>query len=296
MLPIISAYSAPSTTNILNGQIINDTDIKGLVESSNGVNARLTQLSNNVKRELTVADTGATLNANQDVQVFANCTGGAISITLPPLSTQYKPIYFQKFSDVSYNGFTVTCAGSDKIQDLTSPAATLTATSFTIKSPDQYFVLTPTSAGWMITDYSLPSVSFEANLTTGGVSATNTESTLYYNNEVSDIGGYYNNATSGSGGRHTPLVKGKYNYFATAYFASGTSSELILILYKNATPVHQTSFTDTGNAIISVHAPNLAMNGTTDYVEVKVRSAITTKTILNLDYVTHFKGSFARYY
>jgi hypothetical protein len=295
MLPIIPSYSSPSTTNIASGLVNASADVRNLVESSSGVNDRLAQLSNNVQRELTVANNGIALDPNQDVNIFANATGGAFGVTLPALSTQYKPILFKKHKDVTYNGFTVTCAGTDKIQDITAPLATFTATSFTIKSPDQSFILTPTSAGWEITAITPPAVRFHASLSTAGVNATNTTSKLYYNNELYDVGGYYNNATSGTGGRYTPLVAGIYDFFASAYFNSGSSAELIILIQRNGVDVHQTSFTDTGNAVISAFGPGLVMNGTTDYVEVFVRAASATRGILNLASVTHFKGKFISY-
>jgi hypothetical protein len=285
MLPIIPAYTAPSTSNIANGLVNNASDVVNLITSSNGVNARLAQLTDNVQRELTIANDGISLNPNEDVNIFANATGGAFGVILPPLAGQYKPILFKKHKDISYNGFTVTCTGTDKIQDINSPLVTFTTTTLTIKSPDQYFILTPSTEGWEVTSISDPRVAFQSYLSTAGVTATNTETSLVFNTEDYDYGGYYNN----SNGRFTPLVKGVYEVNVSVYFETGSSSELIAILYKNTTPIDQDSFTTTGNATVKV-GKKVEMNGTTDYLVVQVRSATATKGILNLGYVTWFQG------
>lgn len=293
MLPLIPAYSAPSTTNIVNGLVINDTDIKGLVESSNGPNDRLTQLSNNVYNEFTFADTGTILTANRDIANFVDCSGGATTITLPARSSQYKPIYFKKHKDTTYNALVIQCAGSDKIETPGTPLATFTATSLSLKSPDQDCLLVPTSAGWEIAHLKNPRVSFSAYLSTGGITV-NAATKLYYNTENWDLGGYYNAGTSGTAARFTPQIAGYYTFLASVYFGAGSSSELIVQLQKNGTSIGQTSFNATGNSVVS-NQQKVYLNGTTDYVETIVASLSVNKTVLNLNSVTYFIGEFSHY-
>lgn len=296
MFNAIPAYTPPSNANIQPNFVNASADVRNITVSSDGINDRLAQLTNNIKRELTNADNGASLNQNQDTGIFCNATSGAFAITLPALSGQYKSILVKKHKDVSYNTVTINAAGSDTIQNINSPLAVFTATNFKLTSPDQYVVFTPTTAGWEITSIKDPVVNFQADLTTGSYSVTDTEAKLYYNNEVYDTGGYYNPATTGVGGRHTPLIAGMYDYNAAAYFASGTASELILQLRKNGSPITQLSSPNvTGNAVIET-SKHVYMNGTTDYVEVWIRSAIATKTILNLSYVTWFQGKWSSFY
>jgi hypothetical protein len=291
MLPIIPDYSAPSVANIVNGLTANATDVANLTTSTNGVNARLDDLTNNVKTEISATDT---LTQNEDVQVFCDASGGAFTVTLPARAGQVKPIYI-KVTDTSYNGITIACAGADVIEEPNNPLATPTATSITLKSPNQDLVLVPTSNAWRLAHIAKPEVAFQAHLTTAGVTIGNTSAKLYCNNEDYDYGGYYNNATSGPGGRFTPLIAERYSFAGSVYFQSGTSSEVIAQIRINGTPITQLSSPGvTGNEVIAT-TKSVYLNGTTDYAELWIRSATATKGILALSYVTWFQGEFVAF-
>lgn len=291
MLQTVPDYSAPSVAGIVNGVLADATDVANLTTSSNGVNARLDDLTNNVKTELSGADT---LTQNEDVQVFCDASGGTFTVTLPARSGQVKPIYI-KVTDTSYNGITIACAGADVIEEPNNPLTTPTATSITLKSPNQDLILVPTSNAWRVAHIARPDVSFQAHLTTAGVTVGNTSAKLYCNNEDYDYGGYYDNAAAGTGGRFTPLIAGRYSFTGSVYFQSGTSSEVIAQIRINGTPISQVSSPGvTGNEVITT-TKSVYLNGSTDYAELWIRSATATKGILNLSYVTWFQGEFVAF-
>lgn len=292
MFPIISQYTPPSTTNIADGLINSASDVVQLVESSGGVNDRLSEVTNNGLRTFTNVDDDEALEQNVDVNVYGDATSGAFNIFLPPLSGQYKPIFLQK-DDATYNGFTFTCDGSDKIEDPTNPLLTPTAPSFTIKTPKQSCVLMPYNGAWRFSMLSNPLATFTATLGTPSVSVGGTEAKLIFNVVPTggNIGGYYDNIT----GAWTPQIAGKADIVASVYFSSGSSAELIVMLKKNGTTIAQSNKTDAGNSTIVVTAPNVEFNGTTDKVEIFIRAIGATRNILNDPIVTRFHGVLTRY-
>jgi hypothetical protein len=128
-------------------------------------------------------------------------------------------------------------------------------------------------------------------------SATATKSTT--NNTVENVGasGYaYTELTDNLGWhsptvnpeRITPTVAGLYRVTSTIYWGAGTTGTRRLQLLKNATPIlesRNTASVSIGNNIVFV----LAMNGTTDYININSfqdnGGALTSSVAITVEYV-----------
>lgn len=90
-----------------------------------------------------------------------------------------------------------------------------------------------------------------------------------YNTEDSDIWGYYDPTTNY---RHTPLIPGLYEYKCAAHTATDTAGRIALMIYKNGTLHEYGSRIYTTSDGVNVGCWEVEMNGSTDYVEIYVRS------------------------
>lgn len=273
--PIIPAYTAPSTTNILNGQVINDSDVKGLVESANGVNARLAQLSNNVRQEYTHTASGTTLAANSDTIVTCNTTGGALSLNLPSLAGQYKPIFFHHVAGTQH--VTINRSGSDFIGTLGSPAAVPVSTNIKLYIAGMSFVLYPTSVGWRIANLVMPHIELTARMSADQALTNSTSNSVFnFDTVITDTLGAFNTSTKA----YTPTVPGKYQIMAKTIWQSGTSSLLLINITKNGTAIRdQFNYTTANSETTVTQRLSESFNGTTDYFDIRGRTQGANRTV-----------------
>ena len=121
---------------------------------------------------------------------------------------------------------------------------------------------------------------FEAYLGSDQTLSSGVTTKVNINTEVYDTNGYYDNVTNY---RFTPLVAG--NYFVYAGIKVQTSTEYIRAvtvgLYKNGSGYKLTEFNTQTHTMITVNLPInavVAMNGSTDYLEVFVTATLTAGT------------------
>ena len=98
--------------------------------------------------------------------------------------------------------------------------------------------------------------------------------------------GWYNTAN----GRFTPQVAGYYQFNAALRVASGTNAEKVIILAKNDTELHSGVSSAGSNVYVSTVSAVIYLNGTTDYVDVRVYSdlALTSTTTSTTSYFQGF--------
>lgn len=266
MLPILPAYTPPDTAPFVNGDIADANDVINLAESTGGVNDTLDLIANNVRRQLTA---GATLNANQDVQVICNATSGAFTVTLPPLSTQYKPIFFAKVDNTN-NWIEIEASGSDKIATFNNTLLpTLNETYLYVGGMS--FILYPddiggTNQGWRVAQLQMPSIVLKARMSANQPLTNSTfNSKLAFDTVVENVGGGMYNTTDR---RYTPKVPGRYGIELQTLWASGTSSLLLVNVLKNGTDIiTQFNYTTANSESTKATYMETDLNGTTDYLE-----------------------------
>ena len=270
MIPILPAYTRPNTAPFVNGDIADANDVINLAESSGGVNDTLELLANNVRRQLT---SGATLNANQDVQVICNATSGAFTVTLPPLATQYKPIFFAKVDNTA-NWIQIEASGSDKIATFNNTLLpTLDETYLYVGGMS--FVLYPddiggTNQGWRVAHLQMPSIDLTVRMNANQSLTNSTLNTTFnFDTVVIDTLGAFNTTTK----RYTPTVPGNYQIMAKCLWASGTSSLLLINIFKNnATIRDQFNYTTANAETTTTQRLSEPFNGTTDFFEITGRT------------------------
>jgi hypothetical protein len=275
MLPTIPAYTAPTTTGIVNGSVADADDVRALVESANGVNARLTQLSNNVLQEYDNTDNGTNIVANTDVIHTCDSSGGAFALNLPALSGQYKPIHFHHIAGL--NHVTINANGADVIEVLGSPAATPVGTDIKLYLRGMSFTLYPTTAGWRIANLVMPKIELTARMSANqALTSSSTNSVFNYDTVVTDTISSYNTSNK----RYTPTVPGDYQIMAKTLWISGTSSLLLINITKNGSTIRDQFNYTTANAETTVtQRLSENFNGTTDYFEILGRSQGANRTI-----------------
>lgn len=281
MATILPSYSPPSTANIQPGLANASADVRNLVEVPNGPNARLAQLSNNIRRELTVANDGVTLNANADVEVVANATGGAFGFTLPPVSTQYKSIFVSKV-DNSVNWVQINANGTDRIANISNPLLLPAETSVSLYVGGMGFELYPydiggTNQGWRIRNLRVPFVGFRA-FKTDSTSITSTFQKVNFTNEDFDS---HNTFVPGSGAtqsRFNPKIPGRYHVYQLLRYATGTGTFFSRLSVNDDTTtggiVTNAALTTTGADSLATQM-DIVLNGTTDFVAVTTGSSTT---------------------
>lgn len=269
MLPILPSYSAPSTANIQPSFVNASEDVRNLVESESGVNDRLQQLSNNIFRTLTTANNGITLNANQDVQVLCNANTDIFEFTLPPSIGQYKPIYFEKIDNTNRH-ITINANGADKIGSLFTNQLTVSEDNIKLYVGGMSFVLYPVSGGWRITQLFMPSIELTARMSANQSLTNSTSNTTFaYNTVVVDTLGAFNTTTK----RYTPTVPGKYQIMAKTLWASGTSSLLLINIFKNNTTIRdQFNYTTANSETTTTNRLSEKFNGVSDFFEITGRT------------------------
>lgn len=282
---IVPAYTAPDTAPIVNGQIADADDVRNLVESSNGVNARLAQLSNNARRVLTVADNGITLNANQDVDIACNATGGAFEFTLPPLATQYKPIQVSKM-DATTSWVKINGNGTDKLNSFSTPTLLPTEDFVYLYVGGHSFTLVPediggTNQGWSIRGLQMPFVGFRA-FKTDDTTITSTFQKVNWTDEVFDTHATFATGTGATQSRFNPKIPGRYHAYTQGRFNAGTGTVFWRLSYNDDTTtagiVSNGVLISDNTDTITPSPIDLVLNGTTDFVAVTTGASVSRST------------------
>ena len=124
--------------------------------------------------------------------------------------------------------------------------------------------------------------------------ANNAWTKAAFNSESFDIGSYYDPSTNY---RYTPLVAGKYFFYAKAYitWASAATEQIDIALYKNGSLETQygryDAQTDGNYGHVGISSL-IDMNGSSDYIEVYVRASTSTDAKL---YINGEHGEFSGY-
>lgn len=124
--------------------------------------------------------------------------------------------------------------------------------------------------------------------------ANNTWTKAAFNSESFDIGSYYDPSTNY---RYTPLVAGKYFFYAKAYitWASAATEQIDIAFYKNGSLETQygryDAQTDGNYGHVGISSL-IDMNGSSDYIEVYVRASTSTDAKL---YINGEHGEFSGY-
>jgi len=279
MLPILPAYQAPDTTAIVNGSVADADPVRGLVESGNGVNSRLVQLSNNAFVSLTNADNNYNIKANEDVQIVTNATSGAFAINLPPLSTQFKPISITGVGS-AFNWVTINCDGSDKIDSLSLAEVTPTNDETYIYTGGHGFTLIPTPAGWRHVNVIPPKGVFVARMSANQALTNSTGNSVFaFDTVVQNTLGTFNTGQR----RLTPKIPGRYQVMAKTLWVSGTSSLLLINITGDfgagAVIRDQFNYTTANSETTTTQRLSLDFDGADDWIEIQGRTQGANRTI-----------------
>ena len=114
---------------------------------------------------------------------------------------------------------------------------------------------------------------FHATLSSNQSLSDNTAATVAFNSETFDTDNAYNNSTY----RFIPQVAGKYFIYSNVYIESGANTNMnrgFTYVYKNSTTAFFNFFDprdNPGRAFTCNASGIIVLNGSTDYVEVKVQ-------------------------
>lgn len=168
-----------------------------------------------------------------------------------------------------------------------------TAANITTAANDCATFVSLGSGNWICTQYqrasglavgSTTSPSFRATTATAQSLTQNTYVKIQYGTETFDTGSYYDNATNY---RFLPLVAGKYQVNARIASNTTKAESLRLAIYKNGSIYSEITVVHTGAGADDDFCLNITdivdMNGSTDYIEIFVRSSDATPSTLVAD-------------
>jgi hypothetical protein len=109
-----------------------------------------------------VVTTDYTVPNNTIGKVFVDCSGGAVTITLPLVANRVQPIQIKKI-DSTKNALTITCSGSDKVERTAVPENSPTVASYSVIVPNYTVELLAVSGAYRVIHEIKPSLFFTAS-------------------------------------------------------------------------------------------------------------------------------------
>ena len=106
-----------------------------------------------------VVTTDYTVPNNTIGKVFVDCSGGAVTITLPLVANRVQPIQIKKI-DSTKNALTITCSGSDKVERTAVPENSPTVASYSVIVPNYTVELLAVSGAYRVIHEIKPSLFF----------------------------------------------------------------------------------------------------------------------------------------